>query len=130
VLALTLSGAGLATVPASALAPTVARSADAGGGTAEISGRIVVPGPATAEAGVTVTLSGVPTSGDPITRTAVTKADATFTFRNLAGGDWNYTITAPYKGSTFSTDLVTVPAGQGLTLKLPVFTPTDSPAKI
>ncbi len=129
-LAVTLSGALLATAPASALTPTAARSADAGSGTAEISGRIAVPGPATAEAGVTVTLSGVPTSGDAITRTAVTKADGTFTFRDLAGGDWNYTITAPYKGATFSTDLVTVPAGQGLTLKLPVFAPTDSPAKI
>jgi hypothetical protein len=130
VLAVTLSGAVLVTAPATALTPAAARSADAGGGTAVISGRLVVPGPATGQGGVTVTLHGVPTSGDVIDRAAVTKADGTFAFRDLAGGDWSYTITAPYQGATFSTDRVTVPAGQGLTLKLPVFTPTESPAKI
>ena len=109
---------------------TVVRTADAGSGTAEIDGRLVAAGPAADIGGVTATLAAAPASGDTITRTAVTKADGTFAFPDLAGGDWTYTVTAPYKGTTFSSDPLTVPAGQGLTIKLPVFASTDSPAKV
>jgi len=123
--------AAMTATPASAtIGATVVRTADAGGGTAEISGRLVAPGAASDIGGVTVTLAGVPTSGTSITRTAVTKPDGTFTFRALAGGDWTYTMTAPYQGTTFSSDPVSVPTGQGLTIKLPVFASTGSPAKI
>jgi hypothetical protein len=59
-----------------------------------------------------------------------TRDGGAFTFRDLAGGDWVYTVTAPYQGATFSSDLISVPAGQGLTLKLPVFAPTESAAKV
>jgi hypothetical protein len=128
-LAACLTASAVAALPAQALAPAVARTADAGSGTAAISGTLVIPGPEKAPTGVTVTLAGVPKSGDAITRTAVTK-DGAFTFRDLAGGDWVYTITAPYQSTTFSTDSLTVPVGQGLTVKLPLFAPTDSPAKV
>ena len=129
-LATALLGSALAAVPAQALAPTAARTADAGSGTAIISGTLVVPGPGKAPAGTTVTLTGTPTNGDPITRTVTTRDGGAFTFRDLAGGDWVYTVTAPYQGATFSSDLISVPAGQGLTLKLPVFAPTESAAKV
>jgi hypothetical protein len=121
--------------PTAAMAGTsavgaVARTADAGSGTAEISGRLVGPGAASDIGGVTVTLTAAPASGTAITRTIATRPDGSFTFRDLAGGDWTYTITAPYQGATFSSDPVTVPAGQALTVKLPVFVSTDSPAKL
>jgi hypothetical protein len=120
----------VASAAPAAVGPTVVRTADAGSGGAEIAGRLIAPGPTSGIGGVTVTLTGVPASGTSITRTLVTKADGSFTFRDLAGGDWTYTVTAPYQGATFSSDAVTVPAGQGLTIKLPVFTSTDSPAKV
>jgi hypothetical protein len=119
-----------ATAAGATVAPAVVRTADSGSGTSAVSGTLVVPGPAAAPGGVTVTLTGVPTTGDAITRTAVSKADGTFTFRDLAGGDWIYTITAPYQGATFSTDTIKVPAGQGTTVKLPLFPSTDSAAKV
>ena len=119
-----------ATTAQAAVAPAVVRTADSGSGTSAVSGTLVVPGPAAVPSGVTVTLTGVPTSGDAITRTAVAKADGTFTFRDLAGGDWIYTITAPYDGATFSTDTIKVPAGQGTTVKLPLFATTESAAKV
>ena len=124
-----LIGSALATVPAQALAPSAARTADAGSGTAIISGTLVVPGPDKAPSGISVTLTGTPTNGDPITRTVTTREGA-FTFRDLAGGDWVYTVTAPYKGATFSSDLISVPTGQGVTLKLPVFASSESAAKV
>jgi hypothetical protein len=124
-----LVGTAFATVPAHAWAPTAARAADAGSGTAIISGTLVVPGPDKAPSGVSVTLTGTPTNGDAITRT-VTSREGAFTFRDLAGGDWVYTVTAPYQGATFSSDLISVPTGQGITLKLPVFTSTESAAKV
>ena len=129
VLAGWLAVAVVAAHPAHALAPAVSSTADAGSGTAIISGTLVVPGPGSAPSGVSVTLAGVPKSGDAITRT-VTAKDGAFTFRDLAGGDWVYTITAPYQGTTFSTDSLSVPVGQGMTIKLPLFTSTDSPAKV
>jgi len=129
-LAVVLSGALLAAAPASALTPSVSRAADAGSGTAVINGSIVVPASSSPAGGVTVSLHGVPASGDAIDRTVVARADGTFTLRDLAGGDWSYSITAPYDGVTFSSDLVTVPVGQTLTLKLPVYRHTDSPARI
>ena len=130
-LAVCLGGAvaGPATAQA-AVAPAVVRTADSGSGTSAVSGTLVVPGPAVAPGGVTVTLTGVPRTGDSITRTAVSKADGSFTFRDLAGGDWIYTITAPYQGATFSTDTIKVPVGQGTTVKLPLFATTDSAAKV
>jgi hypothetical protein len=130
-LAVCLGGVVLGTTTAqAAVAPAVVRTADSGSGTSAVSGTLVVPGPAAAPGGVTVTLTGVPTTGDAITRTAVSKADGSFTFRDLAGGDWIYTITAPYDGATFSTDTIKVPAGQGTTVKLPLFATTDSAAKV
>jgi len=119
-----------AAIAAPSVVGTGTRTADAGSGTAVISGRLVAPGPASDIGGVTVTLTAVPTSGTALTRTATTKADGTFTFRDLAGGDWTYTMTAPYRGATFSSDPVTVPTGQGLTITLPVFVSTDSSAKL
>jgi hypothetical protein len=124
-----LIGSALAIVPAQANAPSLVRSADAGSGTATISGTLVVAGPGKAPSGVRVTLTGTPTNGDQITRTATSREGA-FTFQDLAGGDWSYTVTAPYQGATFSSDLISVPTGQAVTLKLPVFASSESAAKV
>jgi hypothetical protein len=129
-LAVSLSGVLIAAAPASALGPTVARTADAGSGSSTLNGTIVVPGSAGAAGGVTVSLKAAPTSGDSITRSVVSKADGTFTFPDLAGGDWIYTVTVPYEGANFSSDPVTVPAGKSAAVKIPVFSPTEDASKV
>jgi len=130
VLAVALSAAMVAAAPASAASPSVVRTADAGSGTSQLNGTIVPPGGAKGPSGVTVTLKGTPTSGDSITRTVVSKADGTFTFPDLAGADWVYTITVPYQGTTFTSDPVNVQSGQTAAVKVPVFSPTEDAAKV
>lgn len=120
-------------VPAAAAAPastTVVAADSPASGSSTIAGTLVVPGPGRAPSGVTVTLLAVPTSGASVTRTAVSRPDGTFTFAGLAGGDWVYTLSAPYQGTTFSSDPLSVPAGQGLSVRLPLYAPTTSPAAV
>ena len=106
-------------------------SAAVGTGDATVSGTLVIGTTKAPAAGIAVTLHGNTTGSDTVNQTAVTSADGKFAFPGLSGGSaWTYTVTAPYSGVSFSSDVVQVDAGANTALTLSLYDTTPTPAAI
>jgi hypothetical protein len=82
-------------------------------------------------AGISVTLLGVPNTGDNVASSSTTDPSGTFSFTKLqTGTNWNYSVSARYKGALFSTDQVALKNGESRQVNVAVFEPTTSTSKI
>ena len=101
-------------------------------GTASVIGTVSVKtAPPGSPAGVEITLTEIPTSGDSITRTTTADARGGYVFRDLAGGaDWSYAVSATYAGTVFESDTVQVEGGKIVDVPMPLYPSTTSNTKL
>ena len=127
---LALAGAAVLALgtPAAQALPRAATSTVSPSGTSTLRGVLVHGDPAAPVGGAKVTLNGVASGADALTLTATTDSAGRFVFGSLAGGDaWSYTVTSVSSGTEFSTNTLSVKAGETLTTTLQTYDVTTKP---